>query len=79
MEIHINAQTTNKENILNRIKELRIMAEELTTSDLQGIAMVIAMDIDKNKILKLREITLNNKQKAFLYKQYASIKSERRF
>jgi len=53
-----------QEALKERIKELRSLAEEVTTSDLQGIAEAIAKEIlnpDKNSIdrLLIEEILLN--------------------
>jgi hypothetical protein len=45
--------------LINRIKELKEIEKEITTSDLQGIVEVIAREINKNKSLEIEEYLLN--------------------
>lgn len=54
-----NTKTKMEQTIKQRIEELKTLYEEVTTSDLQGICMAIAFDINKNKYLEIEELLLN--------------------
>ena len=48
-----------EKTIKERIEELRTLYDEVTTSDLQGICMAIALDINKDNAFEIEDLLLS--------------------
>lgn len=48
-----------EKTIKDRIEELKTLHEEVTTSDLQGICMAIALDINKDNSFEIEDLLLS--------------------